>query len=103
MSGRLEGKVCIITGSAGSIGRASAVRFAREGAAIVGADVDDAGSSETERQVRTLGAKMVSGPPSSLADPESCRRVVDLALRTFGRIDVLFNNAARASFNWLED
>jgi NAD(P)-dependent dehydrogenase (short-subunit alcohol dehydrogenase family) len=103
MSGRLEGKVCIITGSAGSIGRASALRFAREGAAIVGADIDDAGSSETERQVRSVGAKIISGPASSLADADNCRRLVDLALRTFGKIDVLFNNAAHATFNWLED
>jgi NAD(P)-dependent dehydrogenase (short-subunit alcohol dehydrogenase family) len=103
MSGRLEGKVCIITGSGGSIGRASALLFAREGGAIIGADTDAAASAETERQVQALGARMVSGPASTLADPVSCRRVVELALQTFGRIDVLFNNAARASFNWLED
>jgi len=103
MSRRLEGKVCIITGTGGSIGRASALLFARDGAAIVGADADAAGSVETERQVRALGGKMVSGTASTLADPVSCRRLVDLALQTFGRIDVLFNNAARASFNWLED
>jgi NAD(P)-dependent dehydrogenase (short-subunit alcohol dehydrogenase family) len=103
MSGRLEGKVCVVTGSGGSIGRASALLFAREGASIIGADVDEAGSSETERQVRSLGAKMVSGPASSLARQDSCRRLVDLALQNFGRIDVLFNNAARAAFNWLED
>jgi NAD(P)-dependent dehydrogenase (short-subunit alcohol dehydrogenase family) len=103
MAGRLEGKVCIITGSGGSIGRASALHFAREGAVIVAADVDEATSSETERQVRALGAKIVSGRASTLADPDTCKRVVELALESFGRIDVLFNNAARASFNWLED
>ena len=46
---------------------------------------------------------MVSGRPSTLADPDNCERLVELALGTFGRIDVLFNNAARGSFNWLED
>ncbi len=103
MSGRLEGKVCIITGSGGSIGRASALLFAREGAAVVGADVDGASGAETERQVRELGGKMVSARASTLADPESCKQLVGLARTTFGRIDVLFNNAARAAFNWLED
>ena len=103
MTGRLEGKVCIITGTAGSIGRASALLFAREGALIVGADVDAAGNAETDRQVRALGGKIVSAQASTLADADNCKRVVELALRTHGKIDVLFNNAARAWFNWLED
>jgi NAD(P)-dependent dehydrogenase (short-subunit alcohol dehydrogenase family) len=103
MGGRLEGKVCIITGAGGSIGRASALLFAREGGAIVGADVDEGGGAETERQVRALGAKMVSGRPATLADPDNCRNLIDLALQTFGKIDVVFNNGAKAYFNWLED
>jgi len=103
MSGRLEGKVCIITGSGGSIGRAAALRFAREGALLVGADVDDVGASTTEEAVRSAGGVMLSLAPCNLADRDSCRRLVDLTLTGLGRIDVLFNNAARAHFNWLED
>src|SRR5205807_4865508 len=55
MSGRLEGKVCLITGAASGIGRASAVLFAREGACVVVADVDRTGADETVRLIRTEG------------------------------------------------
>lgn len=46
---------------------------------------------------------MVSLHPCRLTKPAECQALVDLAVRTFGTIDVLFNNAALASFNWLED
>lgn len=46
---------------------------------------------------------MVSLQPCQLSKPADCQALVDLAVRTFGRIDVLFDNAAMASFNWLED
>ncbi len=46
---------------------------------------------------------MVSLEPCQLTNPADCRALVDFALRTYGRIDVLFNNAAMAYFNWLED
>ena len=46
---------------------------------------------------------MVSAQPCDLSKPVNCQTLVDLAVRTFGRIDVLFNNAAMAYFNWLEN
>jgi NAD(P)-dependent dehydrogenase (short-subunit alcohol dehydrogenase family) len=103
MPNKLSDKVCIITGSGGSIGRAAALTFAREGALVVGCGlrVDDA--EATVEAVRAGGGTMVSLQPSDLSKPVDCQALVDFAVRTFGRIDVLFNNAAMAYFNWLED
>jgi len=103
MSGRLSDKVCIITGTGGSIGREAALAFAREGASVVGCDLSADAAEETVERVRRAGGRMVSLHPCHLTAPAECRSLVDLAVRTFGRIDVLFNNAAMAYFNWLED
>ena len=103
MSGRLSGKVCVITGTGGSVGRAAAVAFAREGASVVGCGRNVAEAQTTVEMVRDHGGAMVSLQPCQLTNPADCRALVDFAVRAFGRIDVLFNNAARAYFNWLED
>jgi NAD(P)-dependent dehydrogenase (short-subunit alcohol dehydrogenase family) len=105
MANRLAGKVCIITGTGGSIGRAAALAFAREGALVVGSGllVDDAGAMATVEAVRAAGGQMASLQPCDLSRSADCQALVDFAVRTFGRIDVLFNNAAMARFNWLED
>ena len=103
MSLRLSGKVCVITGTGGSIGRAAAVAFAREGASVVGCDLNVDASEATVEMVRGQGGTMVSLHPSQITKPADCQALVDFAVRTFGRIDVLFNNAAMAYFNWLED
>jgi NAD(P)-dependent dehydrogenase (short-subunit alcohol dehydrogenase family) len=103
MSGRLAGKVCVITGTGGSMGRATALTFAREGASVVGCDVAVASAEDTAEMVQGGGGQMVSLQPCRLSDPVDCGALVELAVRTFGRIDVLFNLAAASSFNWLED
>src|SRR5580658_8988876 len=103
MSNRLTGKVCIITGTGGSIGREAALMFAREGALVVGCGLYVAVGAATVAAVRAAGGTMVSLQPCDLSKPADCQALVDLAVRTFGRIDVLFNNAAMARFNWLED
>ena len=103
MSNRLAGKVCIITGAGGSMGREAALTFALEGALVVGCDLRADDAEDTLQAVRAAGGTMVSLHPCDLTKPSQCRGLVDLAVRTFGRIDVLFNNAAMAYFNWLED
>lgn len=103
MSGRLSGKVCVITGTGGSMGRASALLFAREGASVVGCDVNVAAAEATVEMVRASSNEIVSMQPCRLSDPADCEALVELALRAFGRIDVLFNLAAVSYFNWLED
>ncbi len=103
MAPRLAGKVCIITGTGGSIGRASALTFAREGATVVGCGQTVEPALGTLELVHAAGGDMVSKQPCHLSQPSECEALVQLALRTYGRIDVLFNVAALSHFNWLED
>src|SRR5580700_1745482 len=102
MAGRLAGKVCIITGTGGSMGRAAALTFAREGAWVVGCDVTVEPAEETLKAVHAAGGEMVSLQPCHLGDPAECARLVDLAMSEFGRIDVLYNLAARAHLHSFE-
>jgi NAD(P)-dependent dehydrogenase (short-subunit alcohol dehydrogenase family) len=85
------------------MGRATALAFAREGASVVGCDVAVEPAQATVEMVRGAGGEMVSLHPCNLSQPADCDALVDLALSTFGRIDVLFNLAAVAYFNRLED
>ena len=89
---RLEDKVAVITGTAAGIGRASALRFAAEGAAIVGADVSADANGETAALVRQAGGRMVS-TTVDVTEPESVEALFALAESEFGRVDVVFNNA----------
>jgi NAD(P)-dependent dehydrogenase (short-subunit alcohol dehydrogenase family) len=102
MAGRLEAKVCVVTGTGGSMGRATALTFAREAALVVGCDVAVEPAEETAELVRAAGGRMVSLQPCRLSDPADCARLVELAVAEFGRIDVLFNLAARTYFGALE-
>ena len=102
MAGRLAGKVCIVTGTGGSMGRATALAFAREGAAVVGCDVAVEPAEETVAMVEAVGGQMVSLQPCRVSDPADCDRLVELAISEFGRIDVLFNLAAKSHFSPIE-
>jgi NAD(P)-dependent dehydrogenase (short-subunit alcohol dehydrogenase family) len=79
-TGRLEGKVCVITGVAGGIGGATAEVFAREGARVVGVDLAEHSIGELPLQ-------------ADVADENAVRSVYARAREHFGRVDVLFNNA----------
>jgi NAD(P)-dependent dehydrogenase (short-subunit alcohol dehydrogenase family) len=103
MSKRLAEKVCVISGTAGSIGTAAAVAFAREGAFVVGTGQGVGSSDEAIKAVRDAGGTMVALEPCDLSKPDDCRALVAFALKTYGRIDVVFNNAAKAYFNRIED
>ena len=103
MGARLKGKVCIITGTAGTMGRAAALLFASEGARVVGCDLSEQGQLEIQQEVRAAGGVMESFAPCNLTDARQCQALVDFAVQRFGGIDVLYNNAAMAYFNWLED
>src|ERR1700751_5226591 len=102
MSGRLSGKVCVVTGTGGSMGRATALTFAREGASVVGCDVAVEPAEETVALVEVAGGEMVSLQPCILSDPAECTRLVDFAVSEYGRIDVLFNLAGRSHFGLVE-
>jgi NAD(P)-dependent dehydrogenase (short-subunit alcohol dehydrogenase family) len=102
MPGRLEGKVCVITGTGGSMGRSTALVFAREGASVVGCDLVEEPAQETVEMVRAAGGRMVSLQPLRITDAAESGRLVDLAISEFGRIDVLFNLAAKSHFSPIE-
>jgi len=95
MSGRLEGKVAIVTGGGSGFGRATAIRFAQEGARVVVADVDSLGAGETVERVIAAGgeADVVLGDISDLA---VARHVVASATERFGAVTTLVNNAGIA-------
>ncbi len=90
MAGRLEGKVAVITGAAGGLGRVGAELFAREGAKVVVADVVD--GSETVTAIKSAGgnARFVS---CNVTDDESVAAMVRETVATFGGLHVLYNNA----------
>jgi len=102
MVGRLAGKVCVITGTGGSMGRAAALIFAREGASVVGCDVTVEPAEATVKLVHAAGGEMVSLQPCRLGDPAECARLVELAVGEYGRIDVLYNLAAKSHFSPIE-
>jgi NAD(P)-dependent dehydrogenase (short-subunit alcohol dehydrogenase family) len=85
------------------MGRATAVAFAREGASVVGCDLTVEAAQATVETVRSEGGEMVSMQPCRLSEPGDGQALVELALSTYGRVDVLFNLAAMSYFNWLED
>jgi len=93
----------VITGTGGSMGRATALAFAREGASVVGCDVTIEPAESTVEMVRGAGGEMVSMQPCRLDDPADCQALIELALGTYGRVDILFNLAATSYFNWLEN
>ena len=93
-SGKLAGKATVITGADSGIGRAVALAFAREGADVLIAYLNEhEDAKETARLVEEAGRKAVL-VPGDLAEPAHCRAIVDRAVQAFGRIDVLVNNAA---------
>ncbi|MBL7203014.1 MAG: SDR family oxidoreductase [Desulfobacteraceae bacterium] len=93
--GRLNGKVAIITGAANGIGRATAVIFAKEGAKLVLADVNEEGLNETLRRVKGEGRDAVTRI-TDVAVEEDVRQLIELAIQTCSQIDILCNNAGIA-------
>lgn len=90
---RLEGKVAIVTGAATGIGQGIAIRFAREGAAVV---VDYVGKpdapNKTEEAIKAFNGKTVA-VEADISDPAQVQKLVDTAVKTFGRLDIAVNNA----------
>ena len=89
---KLKEKVALITGGASGIGRETALLFAQEGADVVVCDVDDRGGRETVALIEAQDANaiFVKADVSRAAD---CANMVALAEKTYGRLDILFNNA----------
>lgn len=95
MSGRLHGKVAIVTGAGSGLGRASALRFAREGARVVCADADAGAAASAAAEIASA-AGMAIGVQVDVTRDDDVQRMADEAVRAFGGIDVLFANAGIA-------
>jgi NAD(P)-dependent dehydrogenase (short-subunit alcohol dehydrogenase family) len=95
MAGRLEGRTAIVTGAGSGLGRASAVRFAREGARVVCADLDAAAVARVAAEIVAGGGAAIAVEVDVTRD-DDVQRMAEEALRAFGGIDVLFANAGIA-------
>lgn len=103
MTGRLAGKIALITGVGGGMGVAAAHRFAAEGARVVGCDLDAENAALTEKAVRAAGGEITVMGGVDLGDPEAARAWVDDAVATYDGIDVLYNNASTQRFGSIEE
>jgi len=90
---RLKGKIAAITGAATGLGEATALLFAEEGAHVVVADFDDAGGERTVSEIRKKGAEALF-VHADISKESDARGIAEEAVRVFGGIDVLVNNAA---------
>lgn len=103
LSQRLDGRVALITGTAGGQGRAAALAFAEAGAIVVGADVNGAGNAETARLVRDAGGTMHDWGATDVGDPDGAKAWVERAVAETGRIDIVYNNGSAARFGAIDE
>jgi NAD(P)-dependent dehydrogenase (short-subunit alcohol dehydrogenase family) len=90
---RLSGKVSIVTGAAAGLGAAVAARFAREGSSVVAADTNELGGAALAEQLGSQGFD-ASFFRTDISNEDSVKSLIHAAMIRYGRIDVLFNNAA---------
>jgi meso-butanediol dehydrogenase/(S,S)-butanediol dehydrogenase/diacetyl reductase len=98
MTGRLNGKVALISGTGGGIGRAAARRFAAEGALVVGTDINADDDNETVALVERDGYTMLSVPALDLSTQAGAREWIAAAIEAHAGIDILYNNAGSTRF-----
>ena len=89
---RLEGKVAIITGGASGMGRVAARMFAAEGSKVVVADITAPAAQSVVDEVKAAGGEAIA-VVADVSKEADARRMVDHAIATYGRVDVLYNNA----------
>jgi NAD(P)-dependent dehydrogenase (short-subunit alcohol dehydrogenase family) len=92
MSGRLEGKVALVTGASSGLGKATALAFAKEGAAVVVASRREVETEATAIAIRDAGGRAIA-VPTDVSSPPQVEAMVDAAISNYGRLDVAFNNA----------
>src|SRR5579863_1110087 len=89
---RLKDKVCIITGGASGMGGVASRLFAQEGAKVVAADVNEKAGQETVSEIKSKGGKAIF-VKTDVSKEADCKKMVAEAVREFGGVDVLYNNA----------
>jgi meso-butanediol dehydrogenase/(S,S)-butanediol dehydrogenase/diacetyl reductase len=98
MAKRLENKIALITGTARGQGRAAALLFAKEGARVIGCDLNVEGNQETVRMVRDAGGEMLSREPVDLCNEDQVAQLMNLIKDKYRRLDILYNNASTPRF-----
>ena len=99
---RVKGKVAIVTGGAGGLGRAEALLLAKEGARVVITDLDEAGIKRAAGEINSQGGKAIFVRHDVTSETD-WKRVITRALEEFGRLDVLVNNAGVIIYKKIED
>ncbi len=102
MAGKLQNKIAIVTAGGSGIGAATARRFAREGAAVVIADLSGSRAERVRSDIVSAGGRAVAFK-MDVADPEAVEATVKLAIDSFGRLDILFNNAGMAEVSLIHE
>lgn len=98
----LTGKSAIVTGSGRGIGRATALLLAQAGACLTIADLDEATAASTAGDIRAGGGS-AAHVRTDITQPEDARKMIETALSTYGRVDILVNNAARWTTKLFKD
>ena len=103
MSNSLDGKVAVVTGTGRGIAREVALRFAAEGAKVVGCDIDEEACAETVKLVRAAGGEMEALHPLDLTVEENAHELFEFTADRFGGLDVLYNSAMSMRIGTIED
>ncbi len=102
MVGKLDGRVAIVTAGGSGIGAATARRFTNEGASVVIADLSGTRAEKVTAEIKASGGK-ASCLKMDAADPAGVQAAIELALDTYGRLDIMFNNAGMAEVAAVEE